>query len=275
MKIATALGIESASAPVLHEAQSRWKVWIQVEPDLDIGLSVPELPGWTWRRDPRTDDALRALVRLGSPCGYDDAVATTVLAWLLSPGATSIARQLADRATSAHEMTASALWIACREADPDHPSPIAARVLRTTKRAVQAELGLGEGGRRADRAWSATSTRSPQWAGWEAAFNFGSDEVSSGNAVVELRDLMEDAKTAGVITASDCQLLVDVAVLTDELEGVSGRAAKREACGLGNRYAAEVMSRRLGISERTIRRRLRRCIDQLTEFSGSSRMASA
>ncbi|MEG9227286.1 hypothetical protein [Aeromicrobium sp. Sec7.5] len=273
MNVATALGVGSTSAPAIRQARERWEEWIRVEPDLDIGLQVDDLPAWTWRRDPRTDDVLRALARLSSPHGHDDPLATTVLAWLLVPGASSIARQVRDRTSAAHELTAGALWVACREVDPERQAPIAARVLRTTRRAVQAELGLGEGGRRADRAWSATSTWSPQWGGWEAVV--APSPITQTCAADELLDLLQDATAAGVITPADGRMLLDIALITDQVECTSGVGSRREACGLGNRAAASAISLRLGVSERTVRRRLRRCIDQLTEYSVTSYLASA
>ncbi|MDF1705831.1 MAG: hypothetical protein P1U38_13760 [Aeromicrobium sp.] len=189
---------------------------------------------------------------------------------MLSPGAASIARQVSSLATSnaADELTASALWVACREADWDKPAPIAPCVLRIVRRAVQAELGFGEGCKRADRAWAATNPWDPQWGAWEIVID--PHQPVSNEAAVELLELLEDAVKSEVITPADLELLVSIAIATDELELHDGAPARRQACGLGSRAAATVVADRLGLHEVTIRRRLRRCLHDLTEFAAEA-----
>ena len=270
MSIATVLGVESTSTPALREAHTRWHDWIELEPALDIGVDLLDLGTWSWTRDPRTDDVLRALARLGSPRGHDEPLAATSLAWLLTPGATSIARQATSPAApnGVDELTASALWVACREAEWEKPAPIAPCVLRIVRRAVQAELGFGEGCKRADRAWAATNPWDPQWGAWEIVID--PHRPSSSTAASELLELLDDAVTSQVITPADLELLVDIAIATDELELGAGAPARRQACGLGSRAAATVVADRLGLHEVTVRRRLRRCLHDLTEFAAGA-----
>ncbi|WP_344203760.1 hypothetical protein, partial [Aeromicrobium alkaliterrae] len=251
-------------------AHTRWHDWVELEPALDIGVELLDLDTWSWTRDPRTDDVLRALARLGSPRGHDEPLAATILAWLLSPGAASIARQALSPADSggADELTASALWVACREAEWEKPAPVAPCVLRIVRRAVQAELGFGEGCKRADRAWAFANPWDPQWGAWEIVID--PHQPSPSTAASELLELLDDAVRSEVITPSDLELLVDIAIATDELELHEGAPARRQACGLGSRAAATVVANRLGLHEVTIRRRLRRCLHDLTEFAAGA-----
>lgn len=270
MNIATILGVESNATPAFREARDRWHDWTRLEPGLDIGVELYELGVWSWTRDPRTDDVLRALARLGSPRGHDEPTAASILAWLLIPGATTVARQSTSPAPAdkVDGLTASALWVACREVQWEKPAPIAPSVLRVVRRNVQAELGFGEGCRRADRAWAAAIPWAPQWTAWEVAVE--KTQTSPLAAVTELLDLLADATEAGVITPADTELLLDIALATDELECTHGAPARREACGLGSRAAATVVANRLGVHEVTVRRRLQRCLRQLTSFAASA-----
>ena len=268
MSIAVNLGVESPSTPALESAARRWQDWVGLEPDLDVGVGLVDLEHWSWTRDPRTDDVLRALAKLGSAEGHDDPLATTVLAWLFIPGARSVARQASTASTIevVDELTATALWVACREVDWARSAPIACRIIRTVRRAVQAELGFGEGCKRADRTWSLTCAWDPQVTSWEAVI---SPAESSATAAEELLEFLDQATEAGVVTPSDCQLLVDIAIATDELDLAAGRRtrARRQACGLGSRPAATIVARRIGVAEVTVRRRLQRCLRQLSDFA--------
>lgn len=282
MSIATLLGVESVSTPTIREAQHRWQDWVRMEPVLDIGVDLVDLPAWSWTRDTRTDDVYRALARVGSPRGHNDPLATSVLAWLLIPGATSVARQLqappstaaAAAVDNADELVAPGLWVACREVEWERPAPIAPSILRVTRRTVQNELGFGEGSRKADRTWAAAIPFDPQSGEWVPELD--PTETTSTTSARELLELLDSATRAGVVTAADCQLLLDLALATDELEAGPGVRARRESCGLGTRAAATAVAGRLGVSEVTVRRRLHRCLNQLTDFAtGPSRDLAA
>lgn len=264
MNIANYLGVQDLHTPTMTEARHRWNDWCGTEPALAVVTELDDLPEWSWTRDPRTDDVLRALVRLGSLHG--EPLATTVLCWLLVPGAGEIARQHQHLSPAVDEITAGALWLAASEVDWTRPTQILPSVLRATRRALQAELGIGEGAHRRDRAWAAARPWGPSAAGWTYIFERRS---AAPSAAVELLNLLEEAIADEVITAADRDLLLDIAVVTDvhELEDATPAPARREACGLGNRAAAAAVSRRLGVSERTVRRRLHRCIVDLSAYA--------
>lgn len=148
--IAEILGIDAEDSPALQEACESWRSWLELKPELRVVDDLADLPAWTHQRDPRTNDVLRALARLGSPTGHDIKLATSVLCWLLLPGAITLAKQYANVGRSQTDLlVATELWSAARSVDWQRSSAIASSVLRRTRRGVQAELGIGEGGRRA------------------------------------------------------------------------------------------------------------------------------
>lgn len=270
MSIAKILGVHDLNSPTMQEVRQRWEGWHVAEPALAVAAEVDDLVGWSWARHPDADEVLRALARLGST----EPLATTVLCWMLIPGATSIARQHSDRSSVVDDLTASCLWVAASEFDGTRAVPVAATVLRTARRALQAELGIGEGARRSDRVWAATTPWSPEATSWTTVVAHEPDEPP---AVVELLDLLADATAAGVISVADRELLLDVAVATqyNEVDRGNGSPSCRRSCGLGNRAAAAAVSRRMNVSERTVRRRLRRCLDSLSEYAAKELQASS
>jgi len=264
--IAVILGIDAEDSPTLREARASWPFWLELEPDLRVVEDLAELPAWTNRHDARTNDVLRALACLGSPSGHDIKLATSVLCWLLLPGAITLAKQYANVGRSQIDLlVATELWSAARSVDWQGSAAIASSVLRRTRRGVQAELGISEGGRRA-RGRLELISRPPD--AREIA-NFVPDP-SSPDPADELRSFLTAAAFDGAIDEEELRLLLTLAVITSRIEDDRGTGIRR--CGRGGlmcREAKEKTAAVLGMSPRTVGRRASLCIERLSRYAAS------
>lgn len=262
MSVAIRLGVDNMDGPTMTEARSRWSSWVEREPALAGAGELRDLRAWTRTADAEKKDcALRSLAKLGSARGGDDAAAITALTWALVPGASTLAHRMSDLSDDIDELVASHLWIAAKTFEWERRRSTAASILRDTLRGVQAELGVGDGARRQDRVWVRTlcvEPSSPSWQHRVEPFKSSSDDASA-----ELLELLEAAADVGVITSKDRDLLIDLALASDEA-GVPGR---RGRAGLMTPRASEAVALRWGVSSRTIRRRAARAIESLQTFS--------
>lgn len=270
MSVATALGVGSTDSPTMKAARARWHTWTVLEPALTVVEELADLPAWTRTKNDAVDDALRALARIGSPTGTDDSVATTVLCWLLLPGAVSIAYSYRDTDESIDELVASLLWSNARTHDWTKPSKVAPSVLRATRRAVQAEAGIGEGARRADRTWASTQCFEPQALLWHQFpdTDLGPGELSS---IAELFDVLDAAESAGALRPIDRELLIELAVICSEIsENPDVRIRHQGRAGLVASPVTRVVAQRRQRSEAAIRNRAVRALNRLSDFASNS-----
>lgn len=264
MSVAIKLGVDSVDGPTMTLARSRWHSWVEKEPSLARAGELLELRVWTRTADASAkDSALRSLAKLGSADGDDDSAAITALTWALVPGASMLAHRLSDMSGDIDELVASHLWIAARTFDWERRRSTAASILRDTLRAVQAELGVGEGALRQDRAWTQTICVEPASPTWHRHAEVDAEPFVGSSR--ELVELLEAAADVGVISTQDRVLLIELALASDE----AGVPARRGRAGLMTPCASEAVADRWGISTRTVRRRAARSIEKLRAFSDS------
>lgn len=263
MSVATMLGVDDVDAPAMMEARLSWSRWAAEEPGLAVVDDLLHLPGWTRQADviPR-DAAIRALAKLGSPTGGNEAAATTALTWALVPGATNLACRLADLnvAANVNELVASHLWTSAKTFNWEHRTSAASAILFDTRHGVLGELGLGERGRRQDRTWAHTDCVEPDSPAWK---DLCDDQISDAEF---LTDLLDDAIWVGVISEADRSLLNDLAIAAD----IGCVPAGRGRAGLAGSAATQVVAQRRGQIARTVARRASRAIDRLATYSNGA-----
>src|SRR5919198_6290779 len=93
MSVAKCLGLDEVDGPAMVAASVAWQRWCHQDPELAVVDDLLDLPGWTRRVTTATKDALLAGIHR---LAMNDAEAATVLAWLLLPGVSKLASQLAD-----------------------------------------------------------------------------------------------------------------------------------------------------------------------------------
>lgn len=267
MDIERCLGMDDRSSTAWVQAGTHFKDWQDQQPGLR-GVSAPEeLPEWTWQASPaEKNGALKALGLIATTAPRDPA-AMSVLLWLLVPGAIRLACSLRDLEVEINERVAGQLWICASAHDYSRDWPVAASILAETRRAILAELGVGRAGERADRAWARSTCLSPDDRTWQ---HLGPQ--ASTEPVQELIELLDAAEAEGVVSATDRQLLVDVAVEADRLAArgristiaASGRSRR---AGLTTPAAAERVAEQWGLSTVAVRRRTARVLDRLSEFA--------
>lgn len=266
MSVAKILGVDDVAGPVLMQARRTWTSWTASEPDLGVVDDLADLRRWTRTAEyEASDKVLRSLAKLGSPAGGGDPVAITALTWALVPGAIRIAYQLSDLAPNIDELVASHLWSSARTFRWELSRPTAASILRDTRRGVHTELGVGDAARRADRTWFQTVCVDQDSPAWQRVIDSPSEDWHDTGAG-DLLDLFADAANAGVITATDRAMLVDLAVAAH----AENYSARRGRGGMVGAAAVEVVAARHGINPRSVRRRAARSLDRLADFSTSS-----
>ncbi|GAA3524699.1 hypothetical protein GCM10022234_21850 [Aeromicrobium panaciterrae] len=260
MSVATMLGVDDVDAPAMMEARVSWSRWASEEPALADIADLLELRGWTRQADliPR-DAAIRALAKLGSPTGGNEQAATTALTWALVPGATNLARRLADLNVSANvnALIASHLWTSAKTFKWEHRTSAASAILHDTRHGVLGELGLGDRVRRKDRTWARTICVEPDVPIWADQTD---ERIDDAEFVV---DLLDNAILAGVISVPDRSLLIDLAIAAD----IGCVPAGRGRAGLTGSAATQVVAQRRGQITRTVARRASRAIDRLATYS--------
>lgn len=262
MSVAMMLGVEDVDGPTMAQARQRWHAWTEDEPELSVVDDLLQLRDWTRTAEPEAKDlVLRSLARIGSESGSNDPTAIAALTWALVPGAVRIAHELQDLSGQIDELVASHLWIAARTFEWDRRRCVAPSILRDARRAVLAELGVGEWARRKDRTWAQTNCveeidlRQPRVV-----------DLVDDDSPTELLDLLSEASRAGVISDWDRQLLIDLAVAADRAMA----PPRRGRSGLMVTSASEEVAVRWGMSSRTVRRHASKAIDRLAAFAAGT-----
>lgn len=261
MSVAMLLGLDEPGAGLLEVAKVRWPTWQRHHAALRIADDVVDLKAATRRLErTRTNEIMLALARQGSPAGGNEAAATAVLVWLLLPGAALIAgrlrRSVPDLRTEADQLVAGQMWIearSVREAGKDSTN-YAATLLMNVERSIRRELGIHE---RSDKAHRKSIPMS---------YLDGSDFLARAvgepalvlTPEIELGYLFDVAIRAGVITAVDAQLLLEVAHEADGLCSGTGRAV-----GLMSEAVSQAVAKRRGCSSRAVRRRTHTTVSKL------------
>ncbi len=271
MGVAVQLGLgEGLDSEVLREAADRWSSWVAEVPGLGPVGGLGLLPYWLRSAAPdRADEVLLGLVRLGSPSGSGEVVASGVVAWALLPGACTLARRLRPVSVQVDVLIASQLWVEVRSFEWWRLRKVAANVLARTRVQVLADCGVVSQVRRSDPAWASTSLHDPLSANW-AAQHSGTENAGDGSPS-ELQALLGDANAAGLLSPSEQVLLCRLLAHADELGGA--RAARGQGGLLADGLVA-VVAGEVGVSPATVRRRTRRIVERLAEAHRSGLVAA-
>lgn len=266
MSVATQLGLDDPASEVFTAGRQRWSGWQEQHPVLTVVEGLDDLPAWMMSHRDRseTDAVLLALAELSSPEGGDDVVATGVLAWLLLPGAITIAASLDGVTGQVDELLAAQLWVEARTFPWQRGHRVAANILMNARKAVMRDLGLGAA---AERTWAHSELVDAH----DILRRSGGSAEAEPSAQAELTDLLDWACARGVLTGEERALLVEVAEAADRFDARGGRGTGGL---LGNQVSAEVAQGR-GVSPLTIRRRTRRSVDALRQATNFDHRVSA
>ena len=253
MSVADQFGLDDSESPPLIAARVAWMRWCADDADLAVVDDLLKLPAWTRQATaPARDGVIAGLAKLA----VDDYDAATALVWLLIPGATRLANSLRDLSPDIDELVAGQLWLEARS-HGGRGHAIAATILRNTRRAVMAEHGCGDAGRRRDRVWAETTLT-------EYLDEQATPVASDGepDAMWQLRYLVELMIRDGVLTFAEANLLASAASDANLLDlPLRGRA------GITSPAAFGLLMMLRPAKSRTIRRRLVDLIGRIGEYA--------
>ena len=258
MGVAEQLGLGSTSSGWLRDAAARWPDWVARHEVLAAVEDVRGLREWSRQARPaEVDDVLVALAEIAAVDGGDDVAAAAVLAWVLLPGACTVAHRLRWVSPRIDELVAAQLWIQVRTFPWRRLRKVAANILMNTRAGVLREGGVASQTGRVDRTWARTSTVDPAELG-----SIYPDTPSNrvDDAATELLEVLEWACAHDVITIQDRELLLGL------VEAAGGAGTRRTGRGHGGFMANDVsarVARAWGIAPVTVRRRARRSMAAL------------
>jgi len=246
MSVEKHLGIAANLEQVLTGA---WPGWVGRRPVLGAVDDPSRLRSWLQDADPElADEVLHGLAWLASVHGADDRDAAAVLAWLLLPGASFTARQLRSLSAEIDHLVASELWMLVRTF-PLQRRKVVANLMRDLRSRVLVACEAPASLRRTDPTWAATVCST------EVASVQARAAVCEPSPLEELVDVLDWACEQQVIRALDRALLL---LLVDAAQDLNLRVSASHGL-LSNEATAQVAAR-LGVSERTVRRRAQRSI---------------
>jgi hypothetical protein len=259
MSVATCLGLDKPNGPPLMAAVAAWQRWCHQDPDLAVVEDLVELPEWTRRAETAEKDVLLSRLHL---MAQFDAEAAVVVTWLLLPGARKLASRLADLSSDIDVLVSGALWIRVRTRPASRC--VASTILRDVRQCVLSELGIGEHARRADPAWTRTTT-------YDDPDHLRSKEDLQPTVAAESESgfLVQAAVLDGAISSTDANLLLSLAQTAEEL----GTPARRGRAGLMAPVVIEVVTSHWPMSARSIRRRVSEILERLGDFARDRQVA--
>lgn len=278
--VAPPLGIDEEAMP--GWVAERWAGWVAVEPGLAACPDPATLAEWRRVADPAlVNQVLLGLGRLAAVDGADDLDAARVLAWLLLPAAEKVRSGLRQLGARVGHLVAAQLWIEVRHVPWQRCHKVAARIRFRLREGVLRDYGLPTLRCRgaAPEIPSPVATVEPEEAvGWHRGDDGEPDRPQvrrppvagepSWGAAELLVDLVGWARAEQVLTAEDVELLVCLVAALRAVEDVGGRVRDSGADGLNNAAAVAVVAARLGVCERTVRRRTARCVRVLAAVAG-------
>lgn len=260
MSVATQLGLTDPDTDLLALARDRWAHWAAADERLAVSADLLDLPAWIADADPaQADRVLLGLAQLASPTGGDDLAAAGALVWLLLPGASLIAHRLRTLTPRIDAVVAAQLWIEARTFSWQRGHKVAANILANTRKGVLRDLGVGEHLRASDPTWYQTIPLDPDAPLWSHRTPTQQDPEDAAH---ELVDLFAAAIRGGLITTTDCALLLRLAQEAD-LGGTRG--CRRGQQGLMTPAASHAVAVDVGVSARTVRRRAARTLHVLSQ----------
>lgn len=253
MSVADYFGLDDPESALMTEARAGWVRWCAEDPDLAVVDDLTDLRAWTWRAEREARGSVFG--RLAKIAQTEDA-ARAALVWLLLPGAINLADGLRDLTGDIDGLVAGQLWIEVSRSYLHSPNGLAKAVLNSTRRAVLAELGVGNYGRQRDRAWSQTVLLDRFE---EQAVQVERERIDPYDELVEVLDAALRDDAVGCI---DIWLLHELAVAAHTADA----PMRRGRCGLTSPALVDEIARRRPEAARTLRRRLGSAVDQLAAY---------
>lgn len=227
-----------------------WPEWVTEAPDLQLVPATEKLCDWLRKAPPEDADlVLRELARLAHEGAGTSPDAAFVLAWVMMPSATVLAHQLRTLSEDIDCHVAAQLWIAVRTFPWRTTGRVAANLNRNLRKKVLQDL---------------VPTSSP--------FPPDGDDVVQDepqpDAIEELIEILGDGLKAEVIGQDDVDLLLAVMDAAAQLVPASGPGIGI----IGDRVSARIGELH-GCSPRTIRRRIKRSTDALSQLAQEQQSA--
>jgi hypothetical protein len=252
VSVQSRLGLGPEMESVIANA---WGGWVTQQPQLAAVVDPRRLQVWRREADPQlSDEVLHGLAWLASIEGGDDHEAARALAWLSLSGAAFVAHQLRTLDPNIDHIVAGELWILVRTF-PLRRRKVVVNLMRDLRsRVLQAcETSVTARGSDPIRLAIVGSVVS------ESVWSVPAD--NSACALEELVDVLDWAYEEQVIGAEDRRLLL---CLVEAAEGAASTRVGGPGLGLLSNEATERVGRRLGVCERTVRRRAMRSIEALS-----------
>ena len=231
---------------------SNWPFWQASRPELSRVDDPHGLQGWMQQSGAaEADEVWYGLAWLASIDGGDDPVAARVLAWLLVPGAALLARRLQTLCHEIDHVVAAELWVLVRTF-PLHRRNVAANLIWDLRARVLASCEAPATLQRRDPIWYDTMT------GFDADIAARQAADREPSSLDELVDVLDWACAVRVISPAERDLLL---LLVEASQDPAPRRGAHQGV-LANEATASAAGR-LGVCDRTVRRRASRTIRAL------------
>lgn len=283
MSVEDQMGL-GADGQLLDAARAKWATWAGAYPSLRQIGDFDRLRDWLRASGEQADSVLLVLARLAAPDGGDDVDAAAALAWAMVPAAGRVAACLHTLTPDIDQVVAAQLWLEVRSFPwRKVKRRVAANLAMRVRNGVLLHSDSRNQLERVDRTWARTQTRDPQHLG--ADCGRGSDSgmaawlsgtagtvwhLRSGEMLFtepeavtpaeELLEVLDWACEHDVISVDDRYLLL---CLVEEASRTPPAAAGRGNGGLCGREISAKVAPRCGVSEATVRRRVRRSVRAL------------
>lgn len=254
MNVADHCGVNDPESLLMLGARASWTRWCQEDPKLAAVSDLADLP--TWTRTAGSAAKLAVVAGLAART-EDDQAAVAAIVWLLIPGARVVAAALHDLSPEIDGLVAGQLWIEAASAWRLQGPGIARTILQRTRREVCADLGVGDGAERRDRAW-ATSVRVERFDETAAA---GSCE-DEADPFLQVTELLIEAMDDGVVEVFDAWLIGELARVAHDSEA----PGRRGRLGLTTPAVVETVAQHVQLSTRGLRRRAVKAVDRIAEY---------
>lgn len=283
MSVEDQLGL-AADGHLLEPARAKWATWAREHPSLAQVGEFDRLRNWLRTGGEETDEVLLVLARLAAPDGGDDVDAAAALAWAMIPAAGRVAACLHTLTPDIDQVVAAQLWLEVRSFPWCRVKRrVAANLAMRVRNGVLLHSDSRNQLERVDRTWARTQTRDPQHLGAEggrgsdscmaawlsgtasAVWHLRSGELlftdpDAQTPAEELLEVLDWACEHDVISDEDRYLLL---CLVEEATRTPPAAAGRGNGGLCGREISAKVAPRCGVSEATVRRRVRRSVRAL------------
>jgi len=263
MGVADLLGIDHGEGELMAVAERRWPSWVAADERLKPVPQLKDLRPWLKRSSPvEADEVLQALAKRGSMHGGDELAAAAALAYVLLPGACTVASRLRSISPRIDEIVAAQLWLEIRTFRCEELTRVAANILMNTRVGALRECEAASQLLRTDRTWHDVWTMDPRASDWGDLLERADQAPTAAEQVL---DLLEWGRENRVISEQDRSLLLSILAAADRVE--PGRSHGRG--GLLSNRISEAVAQEVGLSPVTVRRRAAASIQALTDACAS------